>query len=70
VRTDTFAALGIDDDPLSFTSTATDAHQRIDGVFVDRSMTVRSGRVLDGADVQVASDHRPLLVELELPEAG
>jgi endonuclease/exonuclease/phosphatase family metal-dependent hydrolase len=67
VRTDTFAALGIDDDPLSFTSTAADAHQRIDGVFVDRSITVRSGKVLDDADVLVASDHRPLLVELELP---
>jgi endonuclease/exonuclease/phosphatase family metal-dependent hydrolase len=69
-RADTFAALGVGDDPAAFTSTATNPHQRIDGVFADLAVVVRSAAVLDGPDVRVASDHRPLLVELELPVTG
>ena len=61
-RADAFAALG-----HPFTSTARDPHQTIDGVFVDPAITVRSAHVLDEPDVLIASDHRPLLVELELP---
>lgn len=38
----------------------------IDGVFVDPRLTVLGAHALDGADVAVASDHRPLLVEVEL----
>jgi endonuclease/exonuclease/phosphatase family metal-dependent hydrolase len=64
VRTDAFAAAG---EGSPFTSTAADPHQTIDGVFADRRITVRAARVLDTDDVRAASDHRPLLVELELP---
>ncbi len=49
-----------------FTWSATDPHDTIDGVFLDRRLTVRSARVIDGPDVAVASDHRPLLVEFEI----
>lgn len=66
-RRDAFAFAGTGS---AFTSTATNPHQRIDGVFVDPRITVRSARVLDHADVLVASDHRPLFVELELPPPG
>jgi endonuclease/exonuclease/phosphatase family metal-dependent hydrolase len=69
-RADTFAVLGLAETPAAFTSTATNPHQRIDGVFADPAVTVRSAQVLDGPDVRVASDHRPVLVELELPAAG
>jgi endonuclease/exonuclease/phosphatase family metal-dependent hydrolase len=64
-RRDAFAAAGITGS-AAFTSTAARPHQTIDGVFVDPGIGVRSARVLDQSDVPVASDHRPLLVELEL----
>lgn len=63
-RRDAFATAGTGS---AFTSTAIAPRQRIDGVFVDPRITIRSARVLDQADVLVASDHRPLFVELELP---
>jgi len=63
-RLDAFATAGTGS---AFTSTATNPHQRIDGVFVDPRITVRSARVLDGPDVLIASDHRPILAELGLP---
>jgi endonuclease/exonuclease/phosphatase family metal-dependent hydrolase len=63
-RLDAFATAGVGS---AFTSTATRPHQTIDGVFVDRAITVRSAQVVDGPDVLVASDHRPMIVELELP---
>ncbi len=63
-RPDAFATAGIGN---AFTSTAKRPHQTIDGVFADPRLTVAAARVLDGADVLIASDHRPLLVELELP---
>lgn len=66
MRTDAFAAAGVGD---PFTSTAASPHQTIDGVFVDPTASVRSAQVLDGPDVVAASDHRPLLVEIELPAA-
>lgn len=66
-RTDAFAAAG---QGSAFTSTAKDPHQTIDGVFVDPRITVGSARVLESADVLIASDHRPLLVELELPSSA
>jgi endonuclease/exonuclease/phosphatase family metal-dependent hydrolase len=62
-RQDAFATAGVGD---GFTWSAADPHNIIDGVFVDPRVTVRSARALDGADVAVASDHRPLLTELEL----
>lgn len=63
-RLDAFAAAGVGS---AFTSTATDPHQTIDGIFVDPRITVASARVLDGSDVLAASDHRPVLAELDLP---
>jgi endonuclease/exonuclease/phosphatase family metal-dependent hydrolase len=63
-RADAFASAGTGN---PFTSTASRPHQTIDGVFVDPAITISSARVLDGPDVMAASDHRPLLVELELP---
>ncbi|QCB92809.1 endonuclease/exonuclease/phosphatase family protein [Cellulomonas shaoxiangyii] len=42
---------------------------RIDVVLVDARMTVRGARVPDDAPVGVASDHRPLVVEVALPAA-
>lgn len=41
--------------------------RRIDGIFTSPSVRVRSAVVLDSADVRVASDHRPLIAELDLP---
>lgn len=63
-RTDAFAAAGIGS---AFTSEARTPRQTIDGVFADPRITVRTARVLDEPDVELASDHRPLLAELELP---
>lgn len=63
-RTDAFATAGTGS---GFTSTAVNPHQTIDGVFVDPRITVRSARVLDQPDVLLASDHRPILTELDLP---
>lgn len=48
------------------TYSAINPRQRIDAVFVDPRITVRSVEVLDSDDVQMASDHRPLLVQLDL----
>jgi endonuclease/exonuclease/phosphatase family metal-dependent hydrolase len=61
---DAFAVAGVGS---AFTSTARNPHQTIDGIFVDPRITVQSARVLDHPDVERASDHRPLLAELELP---
>jgi endonuclease/exonuclease/phosphatase family metal-dependent hydrolase len=63
-RQDAFAAAG--GGGSGFTFTAANPQRRIDGVFVADAITVRSAAVLDGADVLLASDHRPVLVELEL----
>jgi endonuclease/exonuclease/phosphatase family metal-dependent hydrolase len=60
---DAWAAVGNGD---GFTYSATRPHQRIDAVFADPRLGLRSARVLDGADVRVGSDHRPLLVEIDL----
>jgi endonuclease/exonuclease/phosphatase family metal-dependent hydrolase len=62
-RTDAFATAGVGN---GWTWSATDPHSIIDGVFVDPRITVRSARALDGPDVALASDHRPLLAELEI----
>jgi endonuclease/exonuclease/phosphatase family metal-dependent hydrolase len=44
-----------------------DPRRRIDGIFADPALRVSAVRVLDGPEVQIASDHRPVLVELHLP---
>ncbi|HZZ97581.1 MAG TPA: endonuclease/exonuclease/phosphatase family protein [Jatrophihabitantaceae bacterium] len=61
-RTDALAAVGA---AGSFTSPARGAFKTIDGVFVDPRIAVTSARVLASPDVLIASDHRPVLVELE-----
>jgi endonuclease/exonuclease/phosphatase family metal-dependent hydrolase len=63
-RRDAFAAAG---SGSAFTSTAKNPHQTIDGIFVDPRIAIRAARVIDHPDVQIASDHRPLLAELDLP---
>jgi endonuclease/exonuclease/phosphatase family metal-dependent hydrolase len=44
--------------------------RRIDGVFVRGPAEVTSYRVVDGPDVLAASDHRPVVVELEVAPAA
>jgi endonuclease/exonuclease/phosphatase family metal-dependent hydrolase len=63
-RTDAFAAAGAGP---GYTSTAASPHQRIDGLFVDPRITVRAARVVAHPDAARASDHLPVLAELELP---
>jgi endonuclease/exonuclease/phosphatase family metal-dependent hydrolase len=48
------------------TYSAVNPRQRIDAVFVDPRITVRAAEALDSADVRLASDHRPVLVELDV----
>lgn len=49
---------------LGGTFTARSGRQRIDAVFTD--LAVRSAHVLTGGQVERASDHRPVLVDLDL----
>lgn len=56
-----------DADPQALTYSATNPVRRIDGVFVDPALHVVHAEVIDSSDVTIASDHRPVLVELELP---
>jgi endonuclease/exonuclease/phosphatase family metal-dependent hydrolase len=62
-RPEAFAAAGSGD---GFTSSARRPHKRLDAAFVDPRLHVTAATVLDGPDVEIASDHRPVLVELEL----
>ena len=64
--TDTFAAVGTGDG-LTYSTVA--PVRRIDGVFADARLTPVRAEAIDSADVRVASDHRPLVVELLLPDA-
>ncbi|MCW2494380.1 endonuclease/exonuclease/phosphatase family protein [Jatrophihabitans sp.] len=54
--------------PHPFTSTAASPAKTIDGVFVDRRLSVVSASVLSHPEAAAASDHLPVLVELSLPE--
>jgi endonuclease/exonuclease/phosphatase family metal-dependent hydrolase len=49
-----------------FTYSARNPQRRIDAVFADARLRVLSADVIATADVRVASDHRPLLVEFDL----
>jgi endonuclease/exonuclease/phosphatase family metal-dependent hydrolase len=54
-----------------FTYSARNPRRRIDGVFADPALRIRSAEVIGTRDVMIASDHRPVLVELELtPRPG
>jgi len=56
----------VDADPAGFTYSATRPQRRIDGVFADPAVRLASAEVIGSPDVTIASDHRPVLVELEL----
>lgn len=60
-RVDVFAERGD-----GFTVPAVGARKRIDAIFVDPSISIVDVRVLDGPDVEAASDHRPLVADLEI----
>lgn len=60
---DAFAVAGTGD---GLTSTAVDPTRRIDAVFLSGDATALSCLTLDSADVRRASDHRPVLVDIEL----
>lgn len=62
--TDAWAAVGAGD---GWTFSVGNPRKRIDAVFADPRVPVRSATVLDSPDVAIGSDHRPLLVELDLP---
>lgn len=62
-RQDAFAVAGTGD---GLTSSAIEPRRRIDAAFVDRRITVTGASVITGADVEVATDHRPVVVELEI----
>jgi endonuclease/exonuclease/phosphatase family metal-dependent hydrolase len=62
-RQDAFAIAGTGD---GFTSPALAPLRRIDAVFVDPRLTVTGAQVIEGADVERATDHRPVLVEVRL----
>jgi endonuclease/exonuclease/phosphatase family metal-dependent hydrolase len=49
-----------------FTYSARHPQRRIDGVFADPLLRIVSAEVIGTPDVVIASDHRPVLVELEL----
>jgi endonuclease/exonuclease/phosphatase family metal-dependent hydrolase len=66
-RRDSFAVAG-SGNPL--TSPARAARTTIDGIFVDPRIAVRGAWVLDQPDVLLASDHRPVVADLELPPAN
>jgi endonuclease/exonuclease/phosphatase family metal-dependent hydrolase len=51
----------------AYTYSATDPVKRIDGIFVDSAIKVRSCGVPDVPGIERASDHRPLLAVVELP---
>jgi endonuclease/exonuclease/phosphatase family metal-dependent hydrolase len=57
----------VDADPGGFTYSAANPRRRIDGVFADPALTVVHAEVIDSPDVTIASDHRPVVVELALP---
>jgi len=61
---DAFAVAGTGD---GFTSNVTALTRRIDGIFPGAGITVLSAQAIDTPDVRIASDHLPVLAELELP---
>jgi endonuclease/exonuclease/phosphatase family metal-dependent hydrolase len=63
--TDAWSAVGAGD---GFSYPSTGPVRRIDAVFVDPRVKPLRAEVLDSRDIHLATDHRPLVVELELPE--
>jgi endonuclease/exonuclease/phosphatase family metal-dependent hydrolase len=65
LRPDAFAAAGSPEQLATYSSKI--PTKTIDGVFVDRHIKVVSATVLSHPDAAAASDHLPVLVEVELP---
>jgi endonuclease/exonuclease/phosphatase family metal-dependent hydrolase len=63
---DAHSVAGIGD---GFTWSAMDPHKRIDALFVDAGIEIRSAQALHSPVVAIASDHCPVLVEVDVPEA-
>lgn len=61
-RQDVFASAG---HPLTAPSAA--PSKTIDGIFVDRRITVAAARVVTNPETVAASDHLPVLADLDLP---
>jgi endonuclease/exonuclease/phosphatase family metal-dependent hydrolase len=61
-RADAFAVAGSGD---GLTSSPREPQRRIDGIFVDRRMRVTAATTVDNSDVLVATDHRPVIADLE-----
>jgi endonuclease/exonuclease/phosphatase family metal-dependent hydrolase len=51
-----------------YTYSSVDPVRRIDGLFADARLRPVRAEVIDSADVRLATDHRPLVVEFELAE--
>jgi endonuclease/exonuclease/phosphatase family metal-dependent hydrolase len=62
--TDAFAVAGTGD---GFTSNIAAPTRRIDAIVADPPLVVRAAQVVDTPDVRIASDHFPVLAELDLP---
>jgi len=62
---DAFAVAGVGN---GFTSNVRALTRRIDGIFAGPGIGIRSVDVIDDSDVRIASDHLPVLAELELPD--
>ena len=62
---DAFAVVGAGDG-LTYSTTA--PVRRIDGVFADARLQPTKAEAIDSADIRIASDHRPLVVEYLLPD--
>ena len=63
-----FTDAGAPDNAPTFS--ARNPRRRIDGVFVRGPANVQSHWVVDGPDVEVASDHRPVVADLDVPVAA
>jgi endonuclease/exonuclease/phosphatase family metal-dependent hydrolase len=64
-RLDVWATTGEGD---GFTYSAQSPRRRIDGIFTGPGVVPISARVIDSTDVRRGSDHRPVFVELEVPD--
>jgi endonuclease/exonuclease/phosphatase family metal-dependent hydrolase len=64
-RTVDAAAVASSGDPM--TNQPLTPTRRIDGLFVNGDLSVRSTEAVDSADVKLASDHRPVVAELWAP---
>jgi endonuclease/exonuclease/phosphatase family metal-dependent hydrolase len=52
--------------PVPFTSPAREPRQTIDGIFVDPRLRINAIEVIEHPDAAAASDHLPVLVEVEV----